>query len=108
MRDAALFDDLIRPLQERRRDGEAEGLGGLEIDDELEFCRLLDREVCRLCPTQDLRHIGSGASIEIRDVGSEAHEGARLRPRSGSADGREAVLRGKLKETRAEWISGDM
>jgi hypothetical protein len=30
-----LFDHLIRPLQERRRDRQAEGLGGLEIDDQL-------------------------------------------------------------------------
>ncbi len=28
-----LFDHLIRPLQERRRDRQAEGLGGLEVDD---------------------------------------------------------------------------
>ena len=31
------LDHLIRPLQERRRDGQAEGLGGLEVDDELEL-----------------------------------------------------------------------
>src|SRR5712691_361012 len=30
------FDDLIRPPQERRRDRQAEGLGGLEVDDPLE------------------------------------------------------------------------
>src|SRR6266851_30705 len=29
------IDHLIRPLQERRRDREAEGLGGLEVDDQL-------------------------------------------------------------------------
>ncbi|HEV8150717.1 MAG TPA: hypothetical protein VGP61_11080, partial [Gemmatimonadales bacterium] len=27
------FDNLIRPLQERRRDRQAEGLGGLAVDD---------------------------------------------------------------------------
>jgi hypothetical protein len=32
-----LFDHLIRPLEERRRDRQAEGLGGLEIDDQLEL-----------------------------------------------------------------------
>jgi hypothetical protein len=37
-----LLDDLIRPQQQRRRDREAEGLGGLEVDDEFEFGRLLD------------------------------------------------------------------
>ena len=33
---------LIRPLQERRRDRQAEGLGGLEVDDQLVLCRLHD------------------------------------------------------------------
>jgi hypothetical protein len=33
---------LIRPQQQRRRDREAERLGGLEVDDELERSRLLD------------------------------------------------------------------
>src|SRR5215813_8850551 len=32
-----LFDDLIRPQQQRRRDGEAEGAGGFEVDDQLEI-----------------------------------------------------------------------
>src|SRR5260370_8772683 len=34
------LDHLICPLQERRRDREAEGLGGPEIDDHLELRRL--------------------------------------------------------------------
>ena len=36
------LDHLIRPLQERRRDRQAEGLGGLEVDDQLELGGLLD------------------------------------------------------------------
>src|SRR5882724_2526296 len=32
-----LLNDLIRPPQQRRRDREAEGLGGLEVDDQLEL-----------------------------------------------------------------------
>jgi hypothetical protein len=37
----ALFDDLIRPQQQRRRDREAESLRRLEVDDELETRCLL-------------------------------------------------------------------
>ncbi len=33
----SLLDHLIRPLQERRRDRQAEGLGGLQVDDELDW-----------------------------------------------------------------------
>ncbi len=50
------IDHLIRPLQKGRRDRQAEGLGGLEVDDELEpdaqrggsFLPLL-----HLCPTAE-------------------------------------------------------
>ena len=40
----ASLDHLIRPQQQRRRDGEAERLGGLEVDDEFERRGLLDWE----------------------------------------------------------------
>src|SRR5437016_393835 len=38
----ALLDDLVRPPQHRLRDRQAERLGGLEVDDQLELGRLLD------------------------------------------------------------------
>src|SRR5262245_14880406 len=41
----ALFEHLIRPQQQRRRDGEAESLGGLEVDRQLELHRLRDGQV---------------------------------------------------------------
>jgi hypothetical protein len=47
------IDDLIRPQQQRRRDGEAEGLGGLRIDDQLELARLLDGNVSGLGAPED-------------------------------------------------------
>jgi hypothetical protein len=31
------LDHLIRPQQQRLRDGEAEGFGGLDVDDELQL-----------------------------------------------------------------------
>jgi hypothetical protein len=41
------FDHLVRGIQKTLRDGEAERLGGLEVDEQLEFSRLLDGKVCR-------------------------------------------------------------
>jgi hypothetical protein len=41
------FDDLISPKEERRRDRQTDRLGGLEVDDQLEFGRLLDRQITR-------------------------------------------------------------
>jgi hypothetical protein len=40
--DRALLDHLIRQLQERRRNRQAESLGGLEVDDQLELGWLHD------------------------------------------------------------------
>jgi hypothetical protein len=50
------LNDLVSGGQQRFRDGEAERLGGLEVDDEFELCRLLDRQVgrfgaLRICAT---------------------------------------------------------
>jgi len=40
---APLFDDLVGAQQDRGRQGQAEKLGGLKIDDHFELGRLLDR-----------------------------------------------------------------
>jgi hypothetical protein len=55
---AKLLDHLIRPLQERGRDRQAEGLGGLQVDDQLELGRLLDGQVAGLGSFQDLVDAG--------------------------------------------------
>ena len=52
----ASLDDLIRPRQHCRWDGQAEGLRGLEVDNQLKLRGLLDRNVTRLGPPQDLVH----------------------------------------------------
>ena len=46
-----LLNHLIRPQQQRRRDREAEGLGGLEVDHELVLCWLLNGQVRGLRPS---------------------------------------------------------
>src|SRR5882672_5674736 len=47
------FDDLVGAGEDRWRDGEAERLGGLEIDHQLEGRRLLDREIGGLGALED-------------------------------------------------------
>ena len=44
-RDRASFDHLVRASEERQRYRQSERLGGLEINDKLEFHCLLDREI---------------------------------------------------------------
>src|SRR5438132_6808328 len=50
----SLLDHLIRPRQQRWRDREAEGLGGLEVEAELEGRRLLDWQVAWLRAFENL------------------------------------------------------
>src|SRR5262245_2027050 len=68
------LDDLIRPGQERRWDRQTEGLGGLEVDDELELGRLLDGEVARLSTFEDLVDVASGAPKQIGDIRAVGHQ----------------------------------
>jgi hypothetical protein len=61
-----LFDHLIRPLQERLRNCEAERLGGLEVDHQLELADLLDRQVGWLGTLQDLVDASGAPSCRAR------------------------------------------
>src|SRR6516165_11554447 len=47
------FDHLVGEREQLVRNLEAERLGGRDVDDEIELGRLLDRQVVRLCPTQN-------------------------------------------------------
>jgi len=46
-------------------DGEADGLGGLEIDDQLDPCRQLDREIGGLCAFEYLVDVIAGAAEQV-------------------------------------------
>src|SRR5262249_32340586 len=69
-----LLNYLIRPQQQRRRDGETERFGGLEVDDELEFRRLLYRQIAWFGAFEDLVDIGrytTGGGYGVRRIGNE-------------------------------------
>ena len=55
-----LLDNLVRSGEQCRRDVEAEGFGGLEIDRQLKFGRLLDSQVARLGAFQNFVDIRRG------------------------------------------------
>src|SRR5215471_6938693 len=64
------LNDLIRPRQQRGRDGEPQRLRGLEVDHELEGRRLLDGQVGWVCPLQEHVDIRRGATIERARTGA--------------------------------------
>jgi hypothetical protein len=48
-----LFDDLVGAGEQRRRHGEAERFGSLQVDDQLKFCGLLNRKITGLFALED-------------------------------------------------------
>ena len=69
-----LLDDLVRPLEQRLRDRQAQRLGRLEVDHELPFCRLLDREIGGLDALQDLVREGGRSAEQIQEVRRIGHK----------------------------------
>ena len=49
----SLLDDLVGPDEQRRRHGESNRLGGLEVDRQFEFGRLMVRNIAGICAAQD-------------------------------------------------------
>ena len=64
----------LRPLQERRRDLETERLGGLEVDDQLELCWLLDGQVSGFRAFEDLVHVHGRTAEQVEVIGTVADE----------------------------------
>ena len=62
----ALLDDLVGGSQQRFRDGEAEGLGGLEIDDQFEFCWRLHRQFAWTFTFENPVNIRCGSPKDIQ------------------------------------------
>src|SRR6266567_3186222 len=68
----------VRPRQQRGRDRQAQGLGRLEVDHQLELGGLLDGQIGRLGPLQDLVHVDRGTSLHLGSIDSIRHEAAWL------------------------------
>src|SRR5712691_2020429 len=69
------LNHFIRTCQNRRRQRQAEGLGGLHVDDQLELRWLLDWQVAWLRSFENLVHVCGGVPVhrgEIRRVGDES------------------------------------
>ena len=62
------MDHLVRPRQHRRRDRQPEGLGGLEVDDQLELGRLLDGQIPGLRTLENLVHVGGGTARQVGQI----------------------------------------
>src|SRR5579883_1747834 len=68
------LDHLVGPAEQRNRDFEAEGLRGLDVDHQLECCRLLDRNVSRPCPTENLANKGYYLAMHGNVIDAVGHK----------------------------------
>src|SRR5262249_52810907 len=67
-----------------------ERLGGGQIDDQIEFARLLDGDVARFCPAKNLVDIVAGAAELVGQIWSVGHEASRLHVFPSEVDRRQS------------------
>src|SRR6516225_7021073 len=93
---SALFDDLGREREQRRRHGKAEGLGGLEVDPQFKFGWLLDREIGRFRTLENSRDIvAANAATHSYAIHTVAHQATGIRERSVGINCRQFVEGGQ-------------
>src|SRR5437870_1710906 len=71
-------DHLVRLEEERWGNGEAEGLGGLQVDHQLELRRLLDGQVGGFGTLQDTIHIDGSATAHVYQARPVGHQAPRI------------------------------
>src|SRR5215467_4338488 len=89
---ARLFDHLVGEREQHRRNRQAERLGDLQIDDEIEFNRLLDRQIGRLRSAQNPVNITSGAPELVSKVYSIGHQTSRFNIVTRAVHGRQSSV----------------
>src|SRR6516165_5111273 len=80
-RDWALFDHLVGTGKHRSGNCDAKSFGGLEINDEIELGRLLDRNFGGLAPLQYLNHEVCTQPKRFGERNAVRHQAASFRKR---------------------------
>src|SRR5262245_32348374 len=75
-----LTNNLVGPRQHIRRNRQADLLGSFEIDHQLKFRWLLNRNVGGFCAFEHLIHEGGGAPVCVRIVSAVRDQSARFDP----------------------------
>src|SRR5262245_61685290 len=70
------FDHLVGAAQEREREGDAEGFGCLEVDKQLHFRDLLDRQISRLVALEYASGIDACLTMRLHKTACVTHQTA--------------------------------
>src|SRR6266699_2082016 len=100
LRLAHSLDHLVGAAREGQRHGDAERLGGLEVEDQLDFRGLHDREVSRLLAFENAAGVETGQTVRLRNAASVAHQTAGGRELAPKIDCWNAVAEGECAELR--------
>src|SRR5688500_9069510 len=73
-----LSDHSVRSSQHVGRNGQTDLFGGFQIYHQLEFSRLLDREIGRLGAFEDLVYVDRSTAVQIRLLGSVRQQATRF------------------------------
>src|SRR6516164_7752633 len=82
----ASFDHLVGAGEHRQRNAEAECLCSLQVDDQFDLDRLLDRHLRRLFALEDSACINSSLAVTLSEARSIAHQPAGCRELPESED----------------------
>src|SRR6266545_781710 len=94
------LNNLIRAQQHHLRDRQPERLRGLEVDDQLELLRLLDRQVAGFRTFEDAIDVTGGATRHLHEVRSVRHQPTRLGLRAQQVERGEPRARYELRKPR--------
>src|SRR5437764_13250714 len=90
-----LFDRLVGAGEQRRRDLEPKRPRRFEVDDQLEFCGLLDGKFCGALPIENAPYIVASASEHCWVIRSIGHQAADLNKLPCAEHCRDRILVGE-------------